>query len=404
MGYATPSYGGTILEDFELISDWSLSSNTVITTSTITQSGNAITLKNVDDSTEFVYIDKTGINVDISDAETFSLNLYVKDVTKVNLINNTAIKIYFGTGEHWSDYVELNTFMSGDYNIFTWKSGWNQIKWKADDLVLTGSPNLNAPFTKMRVRLEIAQNGVAEVTFDTFRKNDNQTPTIILIWDDGEESVYSKIIDYSEGKNIIHNIPVISDKVGKTINEVVGTLTYMTLEQLQEAYSLGHEIVSHTKTHPNLAEQNEATIRTELSTCRDYLINNGMPSGAYCLVYPYNSTNDTVKTVATEVGVKFARAGFVHHTEVPPFDPLEVGHWFVATQGTTTLSIDSFISRVIDYKTTGVIMGHGIKDVPDDPYFMSTENMEYFIDQIIASGVRTMKMSDWYNEYFYTRL
>jgi hypothetical protein len=66
----------------------------------------------------------------------------------------------------------------------------------------------------------------------------------------------------------------------------IGQDNVETLKNLQEMNNAEGIIANHTHDHEILPELNDQEIINELSEQTKFLINNGMPKGAYDLAYP----------------------------------------------------------------------------------------------------------------------
>ena len=84
-----------------------------------------------------------------------------------------------------------------------------------------------------------------------------------------------------------------------------------TWSELADAYK-GHEIASHSLTHPHLEKLNRATCRAEMLTDMINIeaITGRMPIG---MAYPYGSYSDETVDVLRELGIKYARGTWSSH-------------------------------------------------------------------------------------------
>jgi len=123
--------------------------------------------------------------------------------------------------------------------------------------------------------------------------------TIILTFDDGYDNIYTEAFPIAKKYNVILNVMVITDFVGRE--------GYMTWEQLKEMKNSGLVyIYNHTKTHPSLTSKTEEQIKTEVLDAKSALEKN-IGEGYPLITYPYGSYGDKVTKVLKENGFK---AGF----------------------------------------------------------------------------------------------
>lgn len=82
--------------------------------------------------------------------------------------------------------------------------------------------------------------------------------------------------------------------------------------ELRDAYS-GHEIASHSLTHPHLEKLDRATCRAEMLTDMINIeaITGKMPVG---MAYPFGSYSDETVDVLKELGLKYARGTWSNHS------------------------------------------------------------------------------------------
>jgi peptidoglycan/xylan/chitin deacetylase (PgdA/CDA1 family) len=150
----------------------------------------------------------------------------------------------------------------------------------------------------------IADHGVETLTFrDLAAIEEGRRPApargVVLGFDDGYRS------------QVLHALPLL-DRFGMKGSFAVVTSTlstgprHMTREQVRALAAEGHEICSHTLTHPNLARLPEAAIRRELEASRAEL-EELLLRPVDCLVYPYGRYDARVVRLAREAGYRYAR-------------------------------------------------------------------------------------------------
>lgn len=103
----------------------------------------------------------------------------------------------------------------------------------------------------------------------------------IMMFDDAKDGVYTNGYPLLKARGYEAGIPIISGSVGDAGK--------CTLAQLQELYVAGWDMLNHTSTHPVMRDQPESTIREIISTCKDYLIANGLRRGSNMFVWPGNN-------------------------------------------------------------------------------------------------------------------
>jgi peptidoglycan/xylan/chitin deacetylase (PgdA/CDA1 family) len=114
---------------------------------------------------------------------------------------------------------------------------------------------------------------------------------VTFTFDDGYASVYSTAYPIMAKYGYNATVFVITGKVDQE--------NHMTLPQLKQLQDDGWDISSHTKSHPNLAKQQNITVVIqELADSKKWLISNGFASGANFFAAPYYAYNPEVKGLA----------------------------------------------------------------------------------------------------------
>ncbi len=123
----------------------------------------------------------------------------------------------------------------------------------------------------------------------------NSKPLFTFVFDDGNETDYIVAKDIFKTRGEVACSAVVTDRIN--------TEDYLTASQLLELQNDGWEILSHTKSHPNLRKLSENQIETELFQSKSVL--EGLGLKVKSLVYPFNKYNEAVIKIAG----KYYRAG-----------------------------------------------------------------------------------------------
>lgn len=121
--------------------------------------------------------------------------------------------------------------------------------------------------------------------------------TVVLIIDDGRPSLYNNAFPIAEAHNIPLTAAVITDRIEDSPARASDSdLTTGKLDALQAA---GHEICSHSATHPEgFDELSEAELEDELGGSAAWLDEHGYQTRA--VVYPRNQVDEEVIEVASQ--------------------------------------------------------------------------------------------------------
>lgn len=159
-----------------------------------------------------------------------------------------------------------------------------------------------------RQMMSLHRRGCATVTFqdcDAYFRGEATLPArpVILTFDDGYEDNYRIAAPILEEFGMRAVIFMVAGKVGST-NTWDGDepqVPLMSAQQLRAMADHGHEIGSHTMTHPHVMRISEEQARTEFIESRTYLSDViGRP--VTTVAYPYGGVNEAVKTIARECG------------------------------------------------------------------------------------------------------
>src|SRR5699024_11660144 len=109
-------------------------------------------------------------------------------------------------------------------------------------------------------------------------------PSFVFIDDDGKKEVLSVLKPLLDSYGIKFTSAIITDRVGSS--------GYLTDGDILELYNDGIDIVSHTKTHPNLRPLSNDELEVELGESKSYIENIGIPQQH--IMHPTGTVNDRV--------------------------------------------------------------------------------------------------------------
>ena len=225
----------------------------------------------------------------------------------------------------------------------------------------------------------------------------NEDP-VVITFDDGFESTYTIAFPIMEQYGIKGTVYVVP--------EWVGGPGYLTLAQLTILHNAGWTIASHSWSHPALQTLTTQEITTELQSTINWLNQNGFADGAYHLAYPYGQYSNNVLQVASQLGIKTARIvdwgtitsdGYTH----PYGDPLNYLELPIILMRSDTPTNDwqSELNYSISQSGTAIFLFHDI--VTGNTQILEDVTVTTFrtvIEYIHQTGVRTLTISQWYNE------
>lgn len=226
----------------------------------------------------------------------------------------------------------------------------------------TSTPNVNVPFAQGMVSLD---------------------------FDDGWLSTYQNGLPILDAAGLKSTQYIISDSLQ-------GWAGYAGKTQVLDMQNRGHEIGSHTKTHPELPLLTPAQMQNEIIGSKADLEAAGV-STIKAFAYPYGEWNSTTDSIVKSAGYLAARTSLAVDQG---FNYKDGNHFLLKTQSvksTTPVSqITAWIDQAIANKTWLVLMFHKVQTSGDDlndVYWISPANLQQVVDYLISKNVMVVTAS-----------
>lgn len=205
---------------------------------------------------------------------------------------------------------------------------------------------------------------------------------VSLTFDDGLSTICDSAIPALDARGLVSTQYVNSGKLG--------TAGYCTGSQITAASAAGHEVGSHSVSHPHLTQIPAAQLATELDGDRTAL--QALTGKAVTdFADPFGETN---ATVTAAVASRFAsqRTTDVGYIGRNNFDPY---HLVVhnAFSDTTTAEMQAWLARAAADKTWLIIVYHGVQDLGDQ-FDVTPAQLGAHLDAVKASGLPVMTVHD----------
>lgn len=213
---------------------------------------------------------------------------------------------------------------------------------------------------------------------------------LCITFDDSRANMYAGY-EYAIARGVMGTIYCITA-------DVAGGSPSLTLAQLQTIDASGWAIGSHTTTGVQLATLTEAQQETELDAARVALEGMGLTKASRHVAYPNNSYNADTMTAMAATGQHSGRivtppTGGVDKTT----NIYQVNLAYAAVLTATTVAqLQTAIRTAIASGKYGFLLFHGLADTPTTGEW-STANWQAFIDWLVAAGVKTRTILDYYN-------
>lgn len=324
---------------------------------------------------------------------------------------------YYQSGEPYSELGSTGsaltltfTDLTNSVSVVTQiRQGWQRIRVrKADFAAVVAAGNWDTTvFTRLRFKIQ----SKASVTHVAHIRNlsymgRNDKVKICIQFDDIIESVITNAYPLMLARGIPGSCAVISDGIGL---DAYAGFNRLTVAEMLTMKANGWDFVNHTKSHQTgvLPTATQAACATEIETCRDAIISNGIGNGIseHCFCSPYGEYGTNYWAAAAAAGCKLFRGTVGDAGNIPRvadadvmLSPLvQVGtHYVVRTSTAASLlaDVDSAIGRG-GYQ---IYLFHAIEDGVDTDIKYSIANFTTFLDGLVTrrANLEFVNMSQLY--------
>lgn len=382
---------GTLFEDFENISDWTLSGTgaaLVVDTTNFKSGTQSLKLS----STNAVYgvITKTINSTVFSQARTFTFWIYIHDSTKLNQSGTTSLYI--------SSTTDISKYFSWTFNISRFRNGWNKVIINKSEFSNTGSENWDNTMVRIRFRFVSLSGQTASVSLDKFVINEYNRPKVILTFDDGRISQYDEAYTYMQTKDMTGVLFLSGENLDTTGS-------YVTTSNVNTMYSNGWDISTHGGVDlTTLSTVSE--MESEMTLNQNVLINNGWTRNS-ChkhYAYPNGAYNDTSDTAFNNLGFFTGRTILTDTphglTGIPVDNYVRLKCGYI-TNATTLATVEARVDSAIKHGQTLILVFHSLVASPSVSTEWAISDFQSLIDYIYtkktASLLDVVTISEWYN-------
>ncbi len=377
--YALKQSTEVMLEDFEQLSDWSVTGATKLEDTNLFVSGSkSLRLS----ATGTVVKAQKKIDLDFSLVKSVSLWVHLTGHSPKRLqiwfsSSNSPGTIYktipYPPPGRWLPIV-ANPDAFTEYNH---ESRTNRMVWAG-------------------LRMEYDTNATGVINWDalTYKMGGRARPKLVLTFDDGDKSVYQNAFPIMSQHNIAGTVFI--------IKRAVGGVSYMSLDQLRTLYDAGWDISNHTANHGILDQLTQSDAEAEIQGCLDYIEASGFTRNCMSrfLAYPQGGFSHSPSAIAaaTARGILAARtttesAGVVSHDYQPR---LQLPGFLLAYPTSVDIA-KAYVDQVIRVQGVGVIYFHGIGETANS-YYWPAESLRQLCDYLStrANEIDVVPMSSWY--------
>lgn len=208
-------------------------------------------------------------------------------------------------------------------------------------------------------------------------------PLISIEFDDGWKNAYEL------------GFPIVEEFGFRATQYVITQTTqwggYMNNDQIRALDSRGHDIGSHTVSHPHLPQLSDVQIKTELQSSKSYLQSVlGKPVDLF--VTPYCESDNRVKEEAKKIYATLRNCQAAANTK-KNFDAYNLNSYIVYDT-TTDAEIQAWIDDAKANNSWMILVYHEVQQSPDNPWAISPSSLRSHLQIVKDSGVTVKKTSD----------
>lgn len=209
-------------------------------------------------------------------------------------------------------------------------------------------------------------------------------PMISLTFDDGWSSIYSNGLPLLQKYGLVSTQYLVSGKLNTT--------SYMTTTQAKAFLTAGHEIGSHTVTHPDLTKSTATQLTNELRNSQTTIRELFGVDTAQTFASPTGTYN--IKTLtAIKQYYQSHRSTDVGYNTKDNFNPYNIVVQNI-TSSTTPTEVAGWVSKAKAENAWLVIVYHEVTTASNaDEYSVTASNLELELSNIKASGVEVKTIS-----------
>lgn len=286
---------GTLYEDFENAADWVPTNATLTNDATNFRTGTQGVKMTVNPAGSSPRMTKT-VNWDLSGnwdlmVVWFRVNSPATQFSGsfiVNLANDAGVTQIM---RHYHGYVSADTV------------GWHTMVCHKSDFAAVGGGTFANPI----VRVQFYVNGIVagqtpSWTMDSMYFDAKCVPTVMLRFDDGYLSTYTKAFAYMKENHVVGTLAALTTFVGSGGN--------LTWEQAREMDAAGWAIGNHTNAGTDLTTLTEAQQEAQILGGKNDLIAQGLSRCANYVTYPGGNSDQNTNTAMENLGMLMGQTAF----------------------------------------------------------------------------------------------
>ena len=216
--------------------------------------------------------------------------------------------------------------------------------------------------------------GYTYTSHEIMKWRDNRAGAVSVTFDDGYYSQATTGANLLTARNLKGTFFLTID----SLNWSGGA----TWENWRHVAEQGHEIGSHTVTHPFLTQLSEAEMRQELSESQETINLNIATQSCLTLAYPYGEQNDFVQAKTSEYYIGGRGVWGLNHYPGGPYDP--VNFFCIGSFSFDRYTLEELMARLDEAEQQNAWLCVHIHDIGNSEY---EARLSHFLDELLTRNM-----------------
>jgi peptidoglycan/xylan/chitin deacetylase (PgdA/CDA1 family) len=239
-----------------------------------------------------------------------------------------------------------------------------------------------------------ALSAIGSLTLDSYSITADPAPVafsegmISLDFDDGWVSTYLNGLPIIEAAGLKSTQYVVSSVLGSSADG------YISVAQMLDMQTRGHDIESHTKTHPELPLLSQAQMQDEIAGSKSTLEALGV-SPITAMAYPYGEWDAATDFVVKQSGYGAARTALASDGgyNAKNGNPFLLKTFSVEDSDTTLAQVKAIINNALATKTWAILVMHQISNSPGQ-FGTTPARLQQIVDYIKSVNARVVTVRE----------
>ncbi len=207
---------------------------------------------------------------------------------------------------------------------------------------------------------------------------------VTFVFDDGLLSQYKNALPILTAAGYKASFGIITTQPSS------GNPAAMTWAQIKDLNTKGHEINSHTRTHPALTTLSSTQLNSEVVGSKNDLIAQGITPTTF--VYPLGDVNATVEAAVKAAGFAGARGSYfgLNTTTSDDYNLYDIR----LDKTSTLLDVQKYIDQAVEDKRWLVFELHDVLPSGGDDYAITSTFFQSVVNYLKSKGVTVLTLKD----------